>query len=208
MRTSADDKFLAHQMIQRHVASHDVASSLARRRVRCCNRGRSASIASASISVSSKSGSRLEERALLESVSIAFQSDTGNRLRLIASLNRPGGGGGDVDGLYFSVPHRAPPLLLAFFDDRNRLFERVDGDIGFFLRDHERRRNANRARAAAQEEDAAIEREFDDAIAILRQRTRASSDLSRFPRRSSGRGREHRRRSCASSASPPCFARM
>ena len=42
----------------------------------------------------------------------------------------------------------------------------VDGNVGFVFGDDERRRDADRARTAAQKQNAALERQFDDAIAL------------------------------------------
>src|SRR5206468_4581609 len=54
-----------------------------------------------------------------------------------------------------------------FLDDGNALIENIHRDVRFIFGDDERRRDANRARATTQEEDAAFESEFDNAIAFL-----------------------------------------
>src|SRR5882672_7052333 len=104
-------------MIQRHVASDDVAASFARvefdvvfapqrlNRLRLDQREFEIRLG-------------LVERALLEGVTISFEPYTGNQNRTIQSLHRPCGGGGDVDRLHFPVPHRTPPITkddYAFF---------------------------------------------------------------------------------------------
>src|SRR2546427_916934 len=56
----------------------------------------------------------LVERALLEGVTISFEPHTGNQNRVVQNPHRPCGGGGDVDRLHFSVPHRTPPATTRF----------------------------------------------------------------------------------------------
>ena len=64
-------------------------------------------------------------------------------------------------------------LLLA--GQRDALFEHIDSDVSFVLADYQRRRDADRARAAPQEQNAAFEGQFDDAVAFFRTRTLWSS---------------------------------
>src|SRR5450432_3718267 len=57
--------------------------------------------------------------------------------------------------------------LLADFDFRDSLFEDIHRNIRLFARDDERWSDANRAGAAAEEEDALGERSFDDLVAQI-----------------------------------------
>src|ERR1700676_5345825 len=56
--------------------------------------------------------------------------------------------------------------LPVLFDDSDRLFQRVHGNVAFVLGHNERRRDANRARPAAQKQDAAFERQLHNAITL------------------------------------------
>src|SRR2546421_51652 len=122
----ADKKFPAHQMIQGHIASHDVAAGVPGNKfdgiltLQSFNRLR---LNQREFEV--RLG--LEECALLKGVPISFEPDTWNENRVIQRLYRRRRGSGDMDGLYFSVPHRNLLQLLIFFNDSNRLFENIDG---------------------------------------------------------------------------------
>src|SRR5690349_20814456 len=54
--------------------------------------------------------------------------------------------------------------LCVFADDRDRLFERVHGGVGFVFGDDQRGCDSHRAWSAAEEKNAALEGQFDDAI--------------------------------------------
>src|SRR5882672_1733107 len=106
----SDDEFLAHQVVQWHIARHNVAASLAWSEldiVLAPQRFNRLRLDQREFEV--RFG--LEECALFKGVTISFQPDAGSQHRLIQSLNRPCGGGGDVDRLYFSVPHRVLPAM-------------------------------------------------------------------------------------------------
>src|SRR5215470_5170452 len=66
--------------------------------------------------------------------------------------------------LVFGLAGETPALLA---HRRNRLFEDLDSGVGFVLGDDERRRNSNGARTATQEQDAALEGRFHDAITFF-----------------------------------------
>src|SRR2546429_3050669 len=61
-----------------------------------------------------------------------------------------------------------PPSTLPRFvpDNFDAFIERVKGNVSFVFRNHERRREANSARFSAQEQNAAFERQLDDAVAL------------------------------------------
>src|SRR5215472_11248880 len=56
---------------------------------------------------------------------------------------------------------------LRFFHNPYALFEHVEGDIHLLRADHQRRRDANRIFAGAEIQDTALERQLDDAIALI-----------------------------------------
>src|ERR1700736_4202824 len=59
-------------------------------------------------------------------------------------------------------------LLRALPRQSDALVEHVDRDISLVFGHHQRRRDADRARTAAQKQDAALKGQFDDAIALVR----------------------------------------
>src|SRR5437016_12353661 len=61
-----------------------------------------------------------------------------------------------------------PPSMLPRFvpDNFDAFIEHVKGDVSFIFGDHERRREANSARSTAQEQNAALECELDDPVAL------------------------------------------
>src|SRR5437868_11048830 len=61
-----------------------------------------------------------------------------------------------------------PPSTLPRFvpDNFDAFIERVKGNVSFVFRNHERRREANSARSAAQEQNAALECELDNAVTL------------------------------------------
>src|SRR3984893_16650567 len=64
---------------------------------------------------------------------------------------------------------RPPSILtqLVLAGRGDALFEYIERNVGFVFADDERRRDADRARATTQKQDAALERQLDDAIALL-----------------------------------------
>src|ERR1700694_1558149 len=66
------------------------------------------------------------------------------------------------------VLHPFPLTLLVPAGQSDALFEYVDRDAGFVLAEYQGRRDANRPRATTQKQDAAFERQLDDAVALLR----------------------------------------
>src|SRR5258708_5150751 len=98
----ANRKFPAHQVIQPPLASDNVAASFAGGKfdvIFALQRLDRLRLDQRKFEIRL----RLEESALLKGVTISFKPDAGNQNRLIQSLNRPDGGGGDVDRLHFSV---------------------------------------------------------------------------------------------------------
>ncbi len=55
----------------------------------------------------------------------------------------------------------------ALGDNRDGLFQHVHGDVGLFFGHDERRGDADGAGAAAEEQDAAFEGEFQNAVALF-----------------------------------------
>src|SRR5579863_3494330 len=60
-----------------------------------------------------------------------------------------------------------PNASVALAHDGNRFFQRIHGDFSFILGDDQRRRDADGARAATQEENSAFEGELHDFVALL-----------------------------------------
>src|ERR1019366_3829507 len=102
-----------HEVIQRYVASHDVAASFAGSQL--------------DLTVPPQRLNRLrlnqrefvirlglEEGAQLQRVSVTLKPRAQNRHHLSNCLHLPLGGGGDVNRFHSSGPHYAPPAITRF----------------------------------------------------------------------------------------------
>jgi len=188
----ADKEFLTDQVIQGDVASYQIPTRIARSKldtIVSAERLDRFGFDQGQLVI----WLGLEERALLPRVAVAFQANSGNGVNFGDCTHGFFRAISDVDGFDGALPHffslntamedarpraspdktqtgedaRPPSTLPRFVPDNFDAFtEHVKGDISLVFGNHERRREANGARSAAQEQNAALECQLDDAVAL------------------------------------------